>query len=73
MKNIIERSPLFAYINFGLSHTITCSSGLPQVLESPGKSWNLKSVLESPGKSWDLLIFLKNPGKVLEFYTMFVP
>ena len=35
------------------------NSGLPQVLESPGKSWILKSILESPGKSWKVL---ESPG-----------
>ena len=47
-------------------------TGLPPILESPGKSWNLKSVRESPGKSWNLLYFLvkswKCPGNVLMFY-----
>ena len=51
---------------------VEASPGFPQVLESPGKSWDLKSVVESSGKLLDLLIFMKNPGKVLEFYTISV-
>ena len=69
MQATIWRHPLYSRGRFEL---LTASAGFPQVLESLGKSWNLRSVLESPGKSWDLILFMKSLGKVLEFYTILV-
>ena len=44
-----ERKDMTGFLTLILKWwTIVDSPGLPQVLESPGKSWILKSVLESP-------------------------
>jgi len=43
-------------------------TGFPHVLESYGKSWNLKKEFSRPGKSWKMTVVMERHGKVMEFH-----
>jgi hypothetical protein len=43
------------------------TTGFPQLLETPGKSWNFFFTFPGPGKSWKMTLLLETPGKLLEF------